>query len=455
MALEIVILAAGKGTRMNSMVPKVLHKLGGKSLLEHVVTAARQLRPAKIHVVYRGAVEPLAKDFANNGIHWVTQDEQLGTGDAVRRVLPWLNKSSIVLILYGDVPLISSKTLKKLIKKLSGNTLAILSAMLPDPKGFGRVVRNASGELAAIVEHSDATPQELAIREINSGVLVTTTEILSHYLPLLNDDNAKREHYLTDLVGLLIRDKLSVGSLIASNVWEIAGVNDRKQLMELERVYQRNIADRLMLGGVTLMDPLRFDLRGDLQTGLDVTIDVNVVIEGKVTLGDGAIVGQNSFLRDSKIGKYVTIKPNSIIEGATIGDHCTIGPFARIRPGTLLKNNARVGNFVEIKESSIGSDSKVNHLSYVGDSIVGNRVNIGAGTITCNYDGVNKHRTTIGDEAFVGSNTALVAPVKVGRGATIGAGSVITRHAPDHRLTLARAKQVTVADWSAKKHEEE
>ncbi len=446
MALEIVILAAGRGTRMHSAIPKVLHKLAGKCLLEHVIATAKKLQPLRTHIVYHREMSKVREYFIAQPLNWIEQREQLGTGDALRETLAHLRKSSEVLVLYGDVPLIDFQTVKKMIAALRENELVLLSDMVADPSGFGRIVRDAKDNVKGIVEHRDAKEDELKIREINSGILATKVEVLSHYLPLLTNRNANGEYYLTDIVGLLVSNHGRVKCLIAENSWEVAGVNNKMQLATLERIYQRNLSHQLMLDGLMLMDPERFDVRGDLKLGRDVVMDVNVVIEGNVTIGDGTFVGQNVFLKDSKIGANVVIKPNSVIEGATVGDNCVIGPFARVRPETRLAAQVRVGNFVELKKSILGKGSKVSHLSYVGDSIVGTEVNLGAGTVTCNYDGVTKHQTTIEDGAFIGSNSSLVAPVTIGKGAFIGAGSVITRNAPAHKLTLTRAEQVTRAE---------
>ena len=365
-------------------------------------------------------------------------------------MLPYLNSNNKILVLYGDVPLIQPSTLNKLVKKLDSADLMLISAKVPNPKGFGRVIRDNNDRVVAIREHRDANAEELVIGEINSGVVVASREIFAHYLPKIENLNAKNEYYLTDIINLLVQDHRLVGCLRLDDYHEIAGINDKLQLAELERFYQTKRAYALMIKGLGVIDPARFDLRGELKFGQDVIIDINVVMEGKVILGENVTIGQNSFVKNSRIGSRVIIKPNTVIEDAIIGDDCTIGPFARIRPGTKMAAGVRVGNFVEVKNSFIGRDSKVAHLSYIGDTIIDRKVNIGAGTITCNYDGVNKHSTFIGAEAFIGSNTSLVAPLKIGVGATIGAGSVITKDAPNKSLTLARSKQLTIKCWQPK-----
>lgn len=432
---------------MCSSVPKVLHTIGGKPLLEHVIQTAQSLQPEKIHVVYGESGDLLRESLHQYDINWVEQTEQLGTGHAVMQVLPFIKSSAQVLILYGDVPLITPDTLHKFLGSMPMNGLSMLTAEFSEPAGFGRIVRDDVGNIRAVVEHKDASQVQRQIREINSGVLVTTAEILSNYLPSLRQNNIQGEYYLTDIIALLRADEIQINHLLVEDQTEVKGVNDQKQRVELERCYQRKIADNLLKRGVILMDPARFDLRGDLIIGNDVTIDINVVLEGKVTIGDGTIIGPNSFLKDMVVGKNVTIKSNCVVDGAVIGDDCVIGPFARIRPGTHLDNGAHVGNFVEIKNSKIGKSSKANHLSYIGDAVVGNSVNIGAGTITCNYDGVKKHRTIIEDCAFIGSNTALVAPVTIGKNAVVGAGSVITTDVPEDGLAVARARQTTIEGW--------
>ena len=451
MNLHIVILAAGKGSRMHSNVPKVLHKLGEKPLLEHVIQTAQSLHPKKIHVVCSDNSTSIREYFNQYDINWVEQSKQLGTGHAVMQTLPFIEQASRVLILYGDVPLITTTTLEQLIEDMPMDGLSLLTAEFSDPSGLGRIVRNDLGEITAIVEHKDASPLQQQIKEINSGILITTSKILRNYLPRLHQHNAQGEYYLTDIIGMLHTDGIPINCLLAINQEEVAGVNDQKQLAKLERQYQKNIADNLMAQGLNLMDPSRFDVRGDLTIGSDITIDINVIIEGKVSIDTNTTIGPNNFLKNSRIGKNVLIKTNCVIEDAIIADNCIVGPFARIRPNSYLANGARVGNFVEIKNAKIGKNSKASHLSYLGDAIIGDDVNIGAGTITCNYDGVDKHQTIIEDLVFIGSNTALVAPITIEKGAIIGAGSVIVEDAPADKLTVARVKQITIENWSQKK----
>jgi bifunctional UDP-N-acetylglucosamine pyrophosphorylase/glucosamine-1-phosphate N-acetyltransferase len=451
MSLHIVILAAGKGTRMRSNLPKVLHKLGGKPLLEHVIKTAQNLHPQKIHVVYGEGGSLVRESLRQYDINWVEQTKQLGTGHAVMQALPFIEHASQVFILCGDVPLIKTATLEQLIRGMPQDGMNLLTAEFRDPSGLGRIMRDDSGAIKAIIEHKDATPAQLKIKEINSGVLVTTSKILRDYLPKLHQHNAQGEYYLTDIIAMLVSDNLPIDSLLITNPEEVTGINDHQQLANSERQYQKNLAAELMLQGLHLADPARFDLRGDLTISSDVTIDVNVVIEGEVSLGANTTIGPNNFLKNTHVGKNVIIKANCVIEAAIIADNCIIGPFARIRPGTRIEAGAHIGNFVEVKNTWLGKNSKANHLSYLGDTIIGENVNIGAGTITCNYDGVNKYKTLIEDGVFIGSNASLVAPVKIGKNATIGAGSVITEDAPAEKLTIARAKQITIENWKRKK----
>lgn len=451
MTLHIVILAAGKGTRMYSKTPKVLHQLGGKPLLEHVIKTATALRPEKIHVIYGEGGEQVRKHCAKESVNWIAQEQRLGTGHAVIKALPHIEHSSQVLILYGDVPLITKETLRQLIKNMPKEGLGLLTAEFVDPTGFGRIIRDDSATVTAIIEHKDATPSQRQIKEINTGILVTTAKILRSYLPRLHKNNAQGEYYLTDIVAMLRADGLPIYCSMAKNHVEVVGVNDKKQLAQLERQYQRSLADKLMAQGLVLMDPARFDVRGKLTFGNNVMIDVNVVIEGQVTIGSDTAIGPNNFLKNVRIGENVTVKANCVIEDTIIADNCIVGPFARLRPNTVLIKGAHIGNFVETKNAKIGKNSKANHLSYIGDSVIGSGVNIGAGTITCNYDGVVKHRTVIEDGVFVGSNTSLVAPVTLGENAVIGAGSVITEDTPQDKLTIARARQVTIDSWRRKK----
>ena len=445
-ALNIVVLAAGKGTRMRSDIPKVLHRLAGRPLVEHVLAAASELSPSITCVVYGHGGDALPQALAGRGLCFALQEPQLGTGHAVMQALPQIESAAPTLVLYGDVPLVRSQTLAPLVDAARAGALAILTATLDDPHGYGRIVREG-GAVRRIVEQKDATPAEQAVREINTGIMAIPGGRLSGWLERLGNHNAQNEYYLTDVVALAVADGVAVQGLDLAENWEIAGVNSPAQLAELERVHQRRLAGQLMDAGVRLADPARVDIRGRLIAGQDVSIDVNCVFEGEVTLGDGVSVGPNCVIRDSRIGAGTRVEAMTWMERATVGEGAVVGPYARLRPGTDLAAGTHVGNFVELKNSQVGAGSKINHLSYVGDATVGARVNIGAGTITCNYDGANKYRTTIGDDAFIGSDTQLVAPVKVGAGATIGAGSTITRDAPDGALTLSRNKQYSVTGW--------
>ncbi len=445
-AFDVVILAAGKGTRMRSNLPKVLHRLAGTALVEHVVRTAQALKPAAIHVVYGHGGDAVPERLRPLGVDGVCQEPQLGTGHAVQQAMAKV-KSDAVLVLYGDVPLTRPETLLPLVAAAARGALALLTAELPEPAGYGRIVRDAAGKILRIVEHKDANETERAIREINTGILAAPAAPLRRWLAALQNNNVQGEYYLTDIIGMAARDGVKIESASPSSPWEILGVNSKTQLAELERIHQRNRANELMERGVTLMDPARFDLRGTLECGQDVEIDVNVVIEGKVTLGDRVKIGPNNLLRNCSVGADTVVHPNCVLEDATIGNDCRIGPFARLRPEAEIADQGHIGNFVEIKKSKIGTGSKVNHLAYVGDSTVGSAVNIGAGSITANYDGASKHRTEIGDNASIGSNCVLVAPVCIGAGATIGAGSVISKDAPAGELTVARAKATTIPGW--------
>lgn len=448
MKLGVVILAAGRGTRMRSARPKVLHTLGGRPLLAHVVATARTLNPARIAVVYGHGGERVPAAFGGEGdLTWVEQTEQLGTGHAVQQALSSVEDTERLLILFGDVPLITPATLTALIAAAADTPLVLLTLELSDPAGYGRIVRARDGAVERIVEQRDADPEELAIREVNSGIMVIECSRLADWIERLENENAQQEYYLTDIVALAVADGEKVQAVTAPDADEVMGINDRTQLAYLERRFQRRQAERLMLGGVTLLDPERFDLRGNLIAGEDVEIDLNVLLEGEVVLGDNVRIGAHSVVRNCRIAAGTEIREHCVIENAVIGPDCIIGPFARIRPETELAAAVHIGNFVEIKKSQVGEGSKINHLSYVGDSTVGADVNIGAGTITCNYDGANKHRTVIEDRAFIGSDTQLVAPVTVGAGATIGAGSTITRDAPPETLTLSRNKQISLQGW--------
>jgi bifunctional UDP-N-acetylglucosamine pyrophosphorylase/glucosamine-1-phosphate N-acetyltransferase len=446
MSLGIVILAAGQGTRMRSALPKVLHPIAGRPMLAHVIATARSLAPERIVVVYGHGGEQVRAAFPDAALAWAEQAEQLGTGHAVQQALPLLAGLDRVLVLYGDVPLIRTQTLQRLLL-VAGEQVGLLTMNLPDPTGYGRILRAADGAVTAIVEHKDASDSQRAIREVNTGILALPAARLADWLGALSSDNAQGEYYLTDLIGMAVAEGMAVETAQPADPIEAEGVNNRAQQATLERAWQRRAAETLMAEGVSFADPARFDLRGTLRCGRDVSIDVNVIVQGDVVLGDRVHVGPNTVLREVEVGDDVLIMENCVLEGATVGPGSRIGPFARLRPGAALVGQAHIGNFVEVKKSTIGLGSKINHLSYVGDSQVGSGVNVGAGTITCNYDGANKHTTVIGDHAFIGSNTALVAPVTVGEGATIGAGSVIGKDAPADKLTLSRAKQVTIDGW--------
>ena len=449
MKLSVIILAAGQGTRMRSQTPKVLHHLAGRPLLEHVINTARALNPHDVHVVYGHGGDQVLKTLGHQRVQWVEQRERLGTGHAVAQAMPNVGDDEWVLVLYGDVPLITEATLQRLVSGAASGKpgLGLLTAQLDNPKGYGRIVRNGSGAVTRIVEEKDATPEQKAIREVNTGVIVAPGLHLRRWLSALKSDNAQGEYYLTDVIAQAVADEMPVHTVFPQNGAEFLGVNDKMQLADLERQYQRQQAEFLMTQGVTLMDPARFDVRGELYVGKDVVIDVGVVFEGKVSLGDNITVGPYCVIRDSVIGSGTTIKSHSIVEDAHIGENNHIGPFARLRPGTELASDVHIGNFVELKKAMVDQGSKINHLSYVGDATIGKRVNIGAGTITCNYDGANKHQTVIGDDAFIGSDSQLVAPVTVGAGATIGAGSTINRDAPEGQLTLSRVPQKSLAGW--------
>lgn len=447
MSLSIIILAAGRGKRMHSNLPKVLHQLGGMTLLERVVKRASELHPHEIFVVYGHGSEQVTKQLQHLDVNWIEQRERLGTGHAVLQALAKIATGQRVLVLYGDVPLISNATLQALVKATPIKGAGLVVVELADPTGYGRIIRNKRGNIVAIVEHGDASELQQQITEINTGILCGTSDLFKNWLGRIDNDNAQKEYYLTDIVELAVSEGVQVESVLASYPEEALGVNNRDQLAKLERFYQRHKAKQLLLSGVSLLDPQRFDLRGELDAAEDVTIDINVIIAGKVTIGRNSFIGPNTSLCNVTIGENVQIKANSVIENANIANDCVIGPFARIRPGTCLEQGVHIGNFVELKNTNVAGDSKINHLSYVGDTDVGAEVNIGAGCITCNYDGVNKFRTTIDDHAFIGSNTALVAPVTIGKSATVGAGSTICEDVPDNGLALTRAKQIIKPDW--------
>ena len=446
MAMNVVILAAGQGKRMHSDLPKVLHPLAGKPLLGHVLDTAREIGATKICVVYGHGGERVRTALDAPDLTWALQEPQLGTGHAVLQAMPAAVPSAPTLILYGDVPLIRTSTLRRLIEAAGRGSLALLTAHLENPKGYGRIVR-VDGAVKRIVEEKDADDAEKAIREINTGILVAPTAALARWLPMLGNRNAQGEYYLTDIVALAVAEGMPVVTAHPDAIWETEGVNSKLQLAALERVHQRTIAERLMEAGVTLADPARFDVRGELICGRDVSIDVNCVFEGRVELDDGVSIGANCVLKNCHIGSGTRIAPFCHIEDAEVGADSIIGPYARLRPGTELGSGVHIGNFVEVKNSSIADYSKANHLAYIGDATIGSRVNVGAGTITCNYDGANKHRTVIEDDVFIGSDTQLVAPVTVGRGATLGAGTTLTRDAPPDQLTVSRAKQMSIPGW--------
>ncbi len=447
MMLDIVILAAGKGTRMKSDTPKVLHPIAGKPMLEHVLECARGLGDAKLNIVIGHGAEQVRQQFQADDVNFVEQLEQLGTGHAVQQTLEQLRDEATTLILYGDVPLLQQATLGQLIDEVSNESVGLLTVELDNPTGYGRIVRNEAGAVTAIVEQKDASPEQLMITEGNTGVIAARSTDLKRWLPQLSNDNAQGEYYLTDIIELAQLDGKRIATQKAVTEDEVLGVNNRQQQAQLERYYQQRMAEQLMAEGVTLMDPSRFDCRGHLTTGNDVVIDINCIFEGAVSLGNNVTIGANCCIKNTTIADGTVIKPNTLIDDAVIGESCDIGPFARVRPETILQKGAKLGNFVETKKSTIGMGSKVNHLTYIGDANIGDGVNVGAGTITCNYDGVNKSKTVIGDGAFIGSNSSLVAPVSIGAGATVGAGSTVSANIDDNQLGVARAKQRNISGW--------
>lgn len=446
MPLSIVILAAGQGKRMKSDLPKVLQPLAGKPMLAHLLDTARALRAAAIHVVYGHGGERVKETLANEQVNWVLQAEQLGTGHAVAQAIPAIPDDHQVLILFGDVPRVQLSTLEQLVAA-GAEGLGLLTVILADPSGYGRIVRDNAGSVVRIVEQKDANTKERAIAEINTGLMSAPAHLLRKWLAALKNDNAQREYYLTDVVLMAARERVRVGAVISPTEAEVLGVNDKVQLAQLETALRAERAKALMLEGVTLADPARVDIRGQVSVGRDVFIDVNVVMVGSVELGDRVRIGPNCYLKDCRIEADTEIHPNCVIDRTKVGARCSIGPFARLRPESVLHEDVHIGNFVEVKKSEIGAGSKANHLTYLGDATVGSKVNVGAGTVTVNYDGVNKWRTEIGDNAFIGSGSMLVAPVKVGAGANTGAGSTITKDAPEGKLSLARARQVTIEGW--------
>ena len=444
--LNIVILAAGQGTRMKSSLPKVLHSLAGQALVQHVINTSKKLNPEIINVVYGHGGEKVQKQINDPEINWVLQSEQLGTGHAVDQVKDQLKDEQLVLILYGDVPLIKQETLLELLEQ-ARDGFSLLTVSLNNPQGYGRIVRSEDSLVKNITEEKDASDEIKKLNEVNTGILAVKANLLKNWLNKLDNKNAQKEYYLTDIIAMAVKDGYTVETTQPKNEYEVMGVNNRIQLAELERHYQLEQANKLMQGGVSLADPSRIDVRGNLTHGQDISIDVNTIIEGDVTIGNNVSIGANCVIKDSKIADDVTILPMSVLDNASVGKGSRVGPFARLRPGAVLSQDTHVGNFVEIKKSFVGVGSKVNHLTYVGDSIVGKNVNIGAGTITCNYDGANKHQTTIGDNVFVGSATQLVAPVKIGKNATIGAGSTITSDVSESELAITRVKQKSIQGW--------
>ncbi|WP_397450689.1 bifunctional UDP-N-acetylglucosamine diphosphorylase/glucosamine-1-phosphate N-acetyltransferase GlmU [Pseudomonas sp. NA-150] len=446
MSLDIVILAAGQGTRMRSALPKVLHPVAGNSMLGHVIHSARQLSPQGIHVVIGHGADIVRDRLAADDLNFVLQDKQLGTGHAVAQALPELTADT-VLILYGDVPLIEVETLQRLLKIVSPEQLGLLTVNLTDPTGYGRIVRDQQNRVSAIVEHKDATEAQKAITEGNTGILAVPAKRLAEWLGRLSNNNAQGEYYLTDVIAMAVNDGLVVATEQPLDAMEVQGANDRKQLAELERHYQQREARRLMAAGVTLRDPARFDVRGEVTVGRDVMIDINVILEGRVVIEDDVVIGPNCVIKNSTLRKGSVIKANSHIDGAILGEGSDAGPFARLRPGSVLEARAHVGNFVEVKNARLGEGAKVGHLTYLGDADVGARTNIGAGTITCNYDGVNKHRTVLGEDVFIGSNNSLVAPVDISSGASTAAGSTITQNVGPDQLAVGRARQRNIENW--------
>jgi bifunctional UDP-N-acetylglucosamine pyrophosphorylase / glucosamine-1-phosphate N-acetyltransferase len=447
MSLSIVILAAGQGKRMKSDLPKVLQPLAGAPLLAHVIKTTKALQADDIHIVYGHGGDRVKAAFATEQVHWALQAQQLGTGHAAAQALPAIPDDHNVLILAGDVPLIREATLRELIERSSDKCIALLTARPADPSGYGRIIRDNAGSVVRIVEEKDANTKERAIDEINTGVMVVKAKYLREWLAALKNDNAQGEYYLTDIIVMAVRAGLRIGAVVAATESEVLGVNDKVQLARLEAVLRQQRATELMNAGATIADPTRIDIRGEVIVGSDVFIDVNVVFEGKVELGDRVRIGPNCYLRNCRIEEGAELHPNCVIDRSTVGPRCSIGPFARLRPDSVLHEEVHIGNFVEVKKSEIGAGSKANHLTYLGDATIGKKVNVGAGSVTVNYDGANKWRTEIGDGAFVGSGSMLVAPVKIGANANTGAGSTITKNAPEGKLTLARARQVTIEGW--------
>lgn len=445
--MEVIVLAAGQGKRMRSVLPKVLQPLAAKPMLGHVLDTARALEARRIVVVYGHGGEVVREALDAPDLAWARQDPPQGTGHAVQQAMPLVEDGDIALILYGDVPLIGVPTLQRLMAAAGERQMALLTVHMDDPTGYGRILRDAAGQVTRIVEEKDATPDERRVTEVNTGILAAPVERLRHWLANLKNDNAQGEYYLTDIIAMAVAEGMPVVTTQPDAFEETLGVNNKTQLAELERIHQRNIARRLTDAGVTVIDPARLDVRGELVCGRDVEIDINCVFEGRVELGDGVRIGPNCVIRNATLGAGTRVAAFSQIEDTVMGEACVIGPYARTRPGTVLGTDVHLGNFVEVKNSNISDHSKANHLAYVGDADIGKRVNVGAGTITCNYDGANKFRTIIEDDVFIGSDTQLVAPVRVGRGATLGAGTTLSKDAPPEQLTVSRAKQVSVEGW--------
>ncbi|TDP28213.1 UDP-N-acetylglucosamine pyrophosphorylase /glucosamine-1-phosphate N-acetyltransferase [Idiomarina aquatica] len=447
MKLRVVILAAGKGTRMRSDLPKVLHQVAKKPMVQHVIDCARALNPAAIDLIYGHGGDQLKSQIVGDDLNWVEQAEQLGTGHAVQQVITFIQDDENVLVLYGDVPLLTAETAQRLLDASADKELGLLTMYLNNPMGYGRIIRDEDELIQGIVEQKDATLDQLRINEVNTGIMAADGAKLKQWLQDLSNDNAQKEYYLTDVVAMAAEQGVQIASAQPDDTGEVEGANNRQQLATLERAYQWRLAEQVMAAGATLIDPARFDCRGSLNVGSDVVIDVNVVFEGEVRLGNGVVVEPNCVIKDAEIGDGTVVRANSHIEGAKVASNCKVGPFARLRPGAELADEAQVGNFVEMKKSRLGKGSKASHLTYLGDTQVGEYANIGAGTITCNYDGVNKSTTEIGDGAFIGSNSSLVAPVKIGKQATVGAGSVITREVANEELAVARGKQRNISGW--------
>ncbi|MEE9356007.1 MAG: bifunctional UDP-N-acetylglucosamine diphosphorylase/glucosamine-1-phosphate N-acetyltransferase GlmU [Methylococcaceae bacterium] len=455
MKVKTIVLAAGQGTRMHSAYPKVMHKIADQPLLVHVYNMAREIPKNDITIIYGHGGDYVLEQLQHLNVNWREQKQQLGTGHAVMQVTDLISEEDIVLILYGDVPLLKYQTVRQLLDIVDNQTLALLTVNLDNPSGYGRIIRSSDQQVLKIVEEKDASISEKQVTEVNTGIMAAQGSYLKRWLGQLDNNNAQNEYYLTDIIEIAVADGVVIRTSQPASEDEVLGVNNRMQLSHLERTLQRERAIDLMEKGVTLVDPARFDLRGEIiSLGQDIEIDINVILEGRISLGNNVKIGANTIIRDVVIADDVEILPNSLIEQSTIGQSCNIGPYARIRPGTKLEQEVRIGNFVEVKKSQIAAGSKVNHLSYIGDTIIGKKVNVGAGTITCNYDGINKSQTVIKDGAFIGSDTQLVAPVTVGEYATVGAGSTITRDVPDNQLALSRVKQLSITGWQRPKKKE-